>query len=213
MQWSIADIADAVAEGLRRRAKALEREQAVCGLDGLDEVSLHPIIARALEAADYGVHREQRYPTDRRHRRLAEGKRCDLVLTPGGRGLEAEDERATLFDAPDPVDLDQAFWLEVKTLAQFHGEGPNHGYASNLLSTVGEDVTKLSRDRGIIHAGLLIVLFVEAALVAEHDLGVWQDRCLERGLPIGAPSRRELAIGDRLGNRVCAMAVYPVGRY
>ena len=134
------------------------------------------------------------------------------MLTPEGRALETEDQRATLFDAPDPVELDQAFWLEVKTLAQFHGEGPNHAYASNLLSTVGTDVTKLSRDRGIIHAGLLILLFVEAPLVAEHDLGVWQDRCLERSLPIGAPCRRELAISDRLGNRVCAIAVYPVGR-
>jgi len=213
VQWSIADIADAVAAGLRRRTRALDREQAVCGLDGLEEVALHPILGDALAAADYGVSREQRYPSDRRRRRLAEGKRCDLVLTPDGRELRAEDRRATLFDDPDAVDLDEAFWLEVKTVAQFHGEGANAGYASNLLSTVGEDVTKLSRDPDILHAALLILLFVQDTAVADHDLGIWQDRCLERGLPIGAPSRREVGITDRVGNQVCAVALYPVGHY
>jgi hypothetical protein len=213
VQWSIADIADAVADGLGRHAGALEREQAKCGLDGLEEVALHPILAEALAAADYGVYREQRYPSDRGRRRLAEGQRCDLVLTPAGRELRAEDTRATLFDDPDAVDLDAAFWLEVKTVAQFLGEGPNPGYSSNLLSTVGQDVTKLSRDPEILHAALLILLFVHEKAVADHDLGIWQDRCLERGLPIGAPSRREVEISDRVGNRVCAVALYPVGHY
>jgi len=52
--WSIADIADAVAEGLRQQARALDAEQAVYGLDSRDELGLHPILQAALRAAGYG---------------------------------------------------------------------------------------------------------------------------------------------------------------
>jgi hypothetical protein len=75
---------------------------------------------------------------------------------------------------------------------------------------VHHDVTKLSKDRDILHAGLLLVLFVESDAVADHDLGVWQDRCLSKGLPIAAPSRRTVPITDRLGNKTCVLALYPV---
>jgi hypothetical protein len=46
--------------------------------------------------------------------------------------------------------------------------------------------------------------------VAEHDLGVWQDRCIAKGLPIAAPSQRVISIQDRLGNAHCVLRAYPV---
>ena len=210
--WSIANVADALEIGLRRAADEREREQAKRGLDAFEELELHPILAEALVAADYGVAREQRYPADWRRRRETEGERCDLVLTPTDGELRAPERRATLFDAPDAVDLDEAFWLEVKVVAQFTEEGANPQYASTLLSAVREDVTKLAKDEGIAHAGLLVILFVAERAVADHDLGVWEHRCLDRGLPIGAPSRRSVEVTDRLGNRWCCLALYPVGR-
>jgi hypothetical protein len=208
--WSIADIADALEAGLRRRMAQLDLEQSVTGLDALDEVALHATLADCLAEADCGVHREQRYPADRGRRRGSEGERCDLVLTPDSRPLREPDAKATLFDRSDAVEPDEAFWLEVKLVAQFTEEGPNRNYASQLLSGVGHDVTKLSKDRDILHAGLLIVLFVHDAIIAEHDLGVWLDRGLQRGLPIGTPSVRMMPMTDRFGNGVCAIAVYPV---
>ncbi len=208
--WSHPDLADAVEAGLRRRALRFDAEQAVRGLDALDEVAIHPILAEALRRADFGVCREQRYPADRRRRRESEGERCDLVLTPDRRRLRPPEAKATLFDPRDAVDVDEAFWLEVKVVAQFLVEGPNANYAGQLLSSVREDVTKLSKDRTILHAGLLIVMFVADAGVAEHDLRVWQDRCLAAALPIGGPCVRTLPITDRLGNRVCTTALYPV---
>jgi hypothetical protein len=197
---------------LRRlvRARALDRETAVTGLDGLDEVQLHPIVAQTLIDAGFGVHRERRYPADLEKRKLSEGERCDLVLTENNRPLRAEAAASTLFDDPNAVDDEDAFWLEMKVVAQFTEEGPNRNYSPQLLSTVGRDVVKLSKDRGILHAGLLIVLFVQNEAIAEHDLGVWQDRCLQRGLPIAAPSRRTFPITDRLGNRLCVLDLYPV---
>ncbi|MDY7109989.1 MAG: hypothetical protein SYC29_15260 [Planctomycetota bacterium] len=208
--WSIADIADALEAGLRRRMKEFDREQSVTGLDALDEVSLHATLAGSLVEAGYGVSREQRYPADRERRRGSEGERCDLVLTPDGRPLREPDAKATLFERSDAVEPDEAFWLEVKLVAQFTEEGANRNYTSQLLSGVRHDVTKLSKDRDILHSGLLIVLFVHDAIVAEHDLGVWLDRSLQHGLPVGAPSVRMMPMTDRLGNGVCAVAVYPV---
>jgi hypothetical protein len=208
--WSLPDIADAVAAGIRARCAAVDAEQAVYGLDSLEETALHPVIESALLEAGYGVHREQRYPSDRRKRRQSEGERCDFVLTPRGRELRAPDIAGTLFDPPDAMDLSDAFWLEMKTVSQHGPEGPSRNYASQLLSTVRQDVTKLSKDRDILHAGVLLVLFVASAEIARHDLGVWQDRCLARGLPIGAPCQREIDITDRHGNAHCTITIYPV---
>lgn len=206
------DVADAVEAGLKRRCADLDAEQAVYGIDSLDEIELHPHLEQSFREAGFGAHREQRYPGHRGKRSLTEGDRCDFVLTPapGDRPLVMEESRGTLFDDPNAVPLDEAFWLEVKSVSQFTPDGPNANYSSQLLSTVQQDVTKLSQDQGILHAALLIVLFVREKLVAEHDLTIWQDKCIERGLPIGAPACRCFPIADRHGNSACMIAVYPV---
>jgi hypothetical protein len=208
--FALADVADALAAGLAAEAARLDREQAVYGLDARDEVALHPVLAEALRAAGYGVHREVRFPSERLKRSKAEGERCDLVITPDGRPLASPEAQGTLFIDPDAVDLEDALWLEVKAVQQFQPEGPNAGYSGQLLSTVQQDVRKLSKEPHILHAALLIVLFVAEPAVAEHDLRVWQDRCLERGLPIAAPYLRGLPITDRHGNAWCALALHGV---
>ena len=60
--WSGADLADALVRGLGSLEADTAREQAVSGIDGLDEVDLHPHVAHAIQAAGFGVHREVRYP-------------------------------------------------------------------------------------------------------------------------------------------------------
>ena len=174
--WSIADIADAGESALGDEAKRLDDEQAVSGLDALDELGLHPILAAGLARAGYGVHPEQHYPSTISRRGDSEGERCDLVLTPGGRDLDDPSVEPTLFDDPDAVGLQDAFWLEVKVVGQFIPEGPNANYSSQLLSAAREDVRKLSRDQGIVHSGLLIVLFAEDEQIARHDLAAWLGR-------------------------------------
>ncbi len=208
--WSGADIADAMAQGLGALESDLAREQAVQGIDSLDEVDLHPHLARVLSDHGLGVHREVRYPGARSRRNRAEGRRCDLVLTPDHLPLREPDVAETLFDDPMAVPLDEAYWLEVKTLSQFGETGANAAWSSELLSTISRDVSKLAGDEGIRHGGLLIVLFAASDEVVEHDLGIWQDRCLERGLPISAPWRRRVPLLDRLGNTVCSLSLYGV---
>jgi hypothetical protein len=211
--WSPADIADALEVGLRDHAARLDVEQAVYGLDALDEVALHPILADCMQRAGYGVHREQRYPADCRRRSASEGERCDFVLTPDGQALAPYDlvkHEQTLFDPANPILADEAFWMEVKVVAQFTTEGPNRQYSSQLLSNVRHDVSKLSKDRDILHAGLLIVLWTADERIARHDLEIWHQRCLDQMLPVALPSMRVLPITDRIGHGVCAIGVAPV---
>ncbi|MEX0653033.1 MAG: hypothetical protein WD534_14475 [Phycisphaeraceae bacterium] len=211
MRWSLADIADAVTDALRRRAQADDAEQAVYGFDTLDELRLHPLIRDALVKHGYGAWPEQRYPGGWNKRKKSEGKRCDLVLTHDNRPLRDLDVRDTLFDALDEAeDPEAAYWLEIKTVAQFETTGPFRRYASELLAPVTDDVKKLAGDEVIRHAGLLLVLFTADKAVAEHDLVAWHTRCLDRAYPVSSPTIRGFDITDRIGNQWCAVALFGV---
>ena len=212
MQWSTTDIADAVHTGLVERAEADDTEQVVYGFDALNELGLHPIIQSAFQKAGYGVWPEQRYPGDWKRRSKAEGKRCDIVLTPDDRPLRNPEVKGTLFDDARAIDAQQAYWLEIKTVAQHEPEGPFTRYSAELLSPVTHDIKKLWSDPLVRHAGLLLLLFTEDQRVAEHDLEAWHRRCIERGYPVSPPVVRQVAICDRIGNAWCAAAVFPVRR-
>ncbi len=211
MRWSTADIADALDAALRQRAQRDDIEQAVYGVDALDELSLHPLIHQALRDAGWGVWPEQRYPGDRGRENRAHGKRCDVVLTDSP-DLPLRDPwvKGTLFDDRPAADPEEAYWLEVKTVAQHERSGPFTRYSSELLSPVAQDVKKLWADPVIRYAGLLIVLFTQTRQIAEHDLLAWHHRCVERGYPVAPPALRGLPINDRIGNAWAAAAVFGV---
>ena len=212
MRWSISDIADAVVEGLTARARADDLEQAVYGFDALDELGLHPLIHESLRATGWGVWPEQRYPADMLKPRRSEGKRCDVVLgrDPTVAGLRDPLVKGTLFDDVPALDADEAYWLEIKSVAQHETGGPFGRYSAELLSCVTEDVKKIWSDGVIRHGGLLLVMFTESQAVAEHDLAVWHRTCLERGYPVGPPAMRGLPITDRIGNAWCSVSVFGV---
>ena len=218
MPWNVSEILDAVSAGLARAAAACDTEQAVYGIDCLDELKLHPLIQSSLRQAGFGVWPEQRYPSVRgargiRGRRAkSEGNRCDIVLTPDNRPLCDPDAEATLFSDDDAISLEAAYWLEVKTVSQFTTEGPFARYSAELLSPVSRDIRKLSQDPLIFHAGLLLVLFTADRMTAEHDLAAWETRCLEKGYPVAPPRTHHIPLTDRLGNAHLAIAIVPVRR-
>ncbi len=211
-EWSHHDLADALAAGLVRATEEIELEQAVRGLDAHRELELHPLLHAGLRAAGYGVHPEQRFPREREKRRRSEGSRCDIVLTPAGRPLFDAAAQLGLFAPADAVALRDALWLEVKSVAQFRELAANRAYAAALQRPVWKDVEKLASDPGIAHAAVLLILFTADEVIAEHDLGVWEARASARGLPIGPRLRRSLAINDRIGHRLCTLAVFPIER-
>jgi hypothetical protein len=212
MRWPVADIADAVAQGLEQLARAEDTEQAVYGFDHHDELGLHPFLQRSLQDAGYGVWPEERYPSDRQSRKRSKGKRCDIVLTDAPQALPLRDEqlKGTLFDQQPAVDLEDAYWLEVKTVAQFEIGGPARHYSKELLSPVVSDIKKLWTDGIIRYAGLLLVLFAQDQFVADHDIAAWHRKCMDRGFPVAPPALRGFRVTDRIGNGYCAVALFSV---
>jgi hypothetical protein len=198
IDWSWSTLADALAAGLARASDAIELEQAVNGLDACGELELHPVLQAALRAAGYGVFPEQRFPRDRARRKRSAGARCDLVVTP---------DAATPLDDAAPG---EALWMEIKVVAQFRQLGPNRSYAHALQAPVWGDVKKLAGDPAIVHGLVVLVLFTADAATADHDLEVWRARATERGLHLWPRVQRSLPIGDRLGNRVCTVALFPL---
>lgn len=239
MAWNAAEIVEAAHGALMEREGELGREQAVYGLDALDEVELHPILARGLEQGGWGVLREVPYPTETSRRVLPrERRRCDLVLTPGAgeslldplverrRRLAAQ---GTLFESlatqPGPgIDPADAYWLEVKAVGQVafvRGvPGPNAAYSSLLTSSLSKDLRKLGdqvrlgRDEGdnasLARCGLLLVLFTLDEATARHDLRTAMHRCADDGALARAPEVRVGPIRDRVGNACCACALVEV---
>ena len=210
MPWNTADIADAIEAGFKRCAEQADLEQAVYGIDALDELGLHPLIERALTDHGFGVWREQRYPDDRHKANRSKGQRCDIVLTPGSLPLRDPLIKGTLFDDQPAADPDQAYWLEVKSVAQFETSGPFPRYSAELLSPVVKDIKKVWSDGIIRHGGLLLVLFTQSQEIAEHDLAAWHTRCLDNGYPVTAPAVRGFTINDRIGNAWCAIALFGI---
>ena len=210
MPFSTADIADAIAAGLRRRAAEDDAAQAVYGFDGQSELALHPLLHAALRDAGFHVLTEQRYPADWLKASRSEGKRCDIVLTREPLALRDPLIRGTLFDDQPASDVEDAYYLEVKTVAQFEADGPFRRYSAELLGAVTQDVSKLYRDAQLIHSGLLVVLFTADEATASHDLRAWLDRAWAKKYPVQPPARRGFAITNRVGNGWCEVAVFAV---
>lgn len=214
--WPLAELCDAFAAGLRARAAALDEEHSPYGLDALSEVELHPTLAAAAGTLGFGVLPETRYPLSATKRSRAEGDRCDLVLTPTpGESMRDPLLTGTLF-GDRGVEAADALWVEVKTAHQYgliDGVArPNAAYASELLRLATADVRKMAADGAIRHGALALVMFTADEATARHDLEVWAHRCLDHGLPIGAPLAAGFAVADRIGNGWCQAALTAVKR-
>jgi len=220
--WAAATLVEVIAHGLAREAAARDAAQEILGVDSLPELALQPLVATALREAGYGVWPEQRYPRARRDARRNRGRRCDLVLTTAGRPLaqlEGPDGHARLpfpqAAAPGREDvsvvpLAEAFWLEIKNMAQHAAGTPAADYNAGLFAGWAADVRKMSSAPGLIYAGLLLIAFTADAGIARRDLDLWRLRCLAEDLPLLSPATAGFAINDRQGNAHCSLALFPI---
>lgn len=230
--WDPESLLEIVVRSLAAWDRAAADEQAVYGLDSLDELGLHPVLSQGFEGSGLGVYRERVYPGEVERRSKGNARaRCDLVLTtdPSARLLDPVQELLTLDAASgtlfEPVaesmgsdehvtEVGEAFWLEVKAVGQFgigRGvPGPNKSYAGLLVTGPASDVQKIANEPMINAGAALVILFAEDERTARHDLMRMCHALIDHDLPIADPRVAAAPIAERRGHSVVAAALVPV---
>jgi hypothetical protein len=206
--WDYSTVADHLAEALAEAEAELCLEQAVYGLDARDERSLQALLADRL-TRHYEVSREAHYPSTA-GRKKSHRPRCDLVLSPKGRPLRLDTVPAGLFDPPDMCDPGEALWLEVKVAYQFREGGARHtGYGAQWRQAVVDDLRKMEAEQPINHAGLVLIVFNENDEILHKDLELFEDVLALKEVLAGFRQVRSIPVLDRIGHRLCTVAVWP----
>jgi hypothetical protein len=183
-------------------------EQAGYGLDVRDERELQSLMAQRL-AGQYQVAREVHYPSTV-GRKLSHRQRCDMVLTPLGRTLRLDSAPPTLFDPENLAAPEEALWLEVKGAYQFREGAVRHGgYGGQWRNAVVDDLRKMEAEPRILEAGLLLIVFNESAQVLEKDLELFENILARKEVLAGFRQVRSVEILDRIGHRLCTVALWP----
>jgi hypothetical protein len=208
MNYDLSTVADHVARALSRAEENLRLEQAVYGLDSMEELAIHRLLAEGL-AGDWEVAREVHYPSSAASK-ASHRRRCDIVLSPKGRPLRLETRPPTLFDPPALCGPGQALWLEVKIACQFREGGARHpGYGAQWRNAVVADLQKMEADPLIREAALLLIVFNESACILDKDLELFETVLAQKEVLAGFRQVRSIPILDRIGHRLCTAALWP----
>jgi len=208
MHWPLADLADCLQQALTAAEADARLEQAVYGVDSLDELAMHQLLAEKLSAS-YDVAREVHYPSSV-GKKLSHRQRCDLVLTPKGLPLRLDSAPPGLFDPVDVCPPEDALWIEVKIACQFRGGGvPHSGYGAQWRQAVVDDLRKMEAEPRIKQAALLLIVFTESQEIVDKDVGLFEDVLVKREVLAGFRQLRGIPIWDRIGHRICTAVLWP----
>lgn len=208
LNWDFSTLADEMGAVLAQAESDIRLEQAVCGIDSREETAIQALLADGLKT-HYEVAREVHYPSSV-GKKLTHRQRCDLVLTPNGRALRLDVAPPTLFDAPNLCAAGEALWLEVKVAYQFREGGVRHGgYGAQWRSAVVNDLRKMEAEEMIRDAGLVLVVFNESSAILEKDLDLFETVLAQKEVLAGFRQVRSTEIWERIGHRVCTVAVWP----
>ena len=176
---------------LQARCKCLADEQAAEGIDDLDELALHALLADGLRRCGYAVQREVHYPADL-DRPTTSRRRCDLLLS------------RLNFEDLDPL------WLEIKRSWQFEEAEAHRGYSAQLMGNTVRDIRKLRADDGIHRAALLLIAFAADAATLAHDLTAFESTCSRKSALLPPREMSQFPIPDRIGHAVAATSCWRV---
>jgi hypothetical protein len=208
LNFDLSTVADHLHDALKAAEADLRLDQAVYGLDSMDEVKLHDLLVRGL-SSHYEVAREVHYPSSAGAKRTHR-MRCDLILCPKGSPLKRDTEPATLFDPPTQCRPEDALWLEVKVAYQFREGGVRHGgYGAQWRLAVVEDLRKMEQEALIKEAALVLIVFNESEQVLDKDLDLFETILAQKEVLAGFRQVRSIPILDRLGHRLCTVALWP----
>jgi hypothetical protein len=208
LNWDFSTVADQMGRVIDAVEQELRLEQAVYGLDARDESAIQAILIDRLREY-HEVAREVHYPSSKGNK-LTHRQRCDLVLSPKGRPLKLDSAVPTLFDPPNLCPPDLALWLEVKVAYQFREGGARHGgYGNQWRNAVISDLRKMESEELIKEAGLLLIVFNESREVLEKDLDLFETIMAQQEVLAGFRQVRSTNILDRIGHRLCTVALWP----
>jgi len=208
VRYDLSTIADHLGEALKLAERELQLEQAVYGLDARDELAIQEMLATHLKH-HYEVAREVHYPSSAGAKR-SHRMRCDLVLSPKNYPLKLDFVPATLFDNKQDCPASEALWLEVKAAYQFREGGMRHGgYGAQWRSAVVEDLRKMEAEPLIHEAALVLVVFNESAEILEKDLDLFETVLMQKEVLAGFRQVRSVPILERIGHRLCTVALWP----
>ncbi|MDF1808851.1 MAG: hypothetical protein P1U42_04065 [Phycisphaerales bacterium] len=230
--WNSLEITQLCAIQLKELEAEINSQSTYRGLDSYSEVQLHPFIHQAFTTTHFGALREICYPSASvENPTNTQRQRCDIVLTPNLKQsiFDPIDEQRTrqkaagtlfessaLLDSPPQgtIPPEDAYWLEIKSIAQFsYVDGvpnPNSSYSSEMLNGPRTDVIKLASDPLIRHAGVLIVHFAEDQSTGIHDISAAVDHMIGLELPVSIPEFETIPIKNHAGNEYCTLGLIPV---
>lgn len=208
MLWDLSIIADAVGDALSQAEAEKRLEQAVYGIDSLDEKAIQALLAVRLSGA-FEVAREVHYPSSF-GKKLTHRNRCDLVISPKHRPLKRDATPPNLFDPPNLCEPKDALWLEVKVAYQFREGNIRHGgYGSQWRNAVVDDLRKMEAEEMIREAGLLLIVFNESQDVLDKDLELFETILAQKEVLAGFRQVRTVKIIERIGHHLCTAALWP----
>jgi hypothetical protein len=206
--WDFSTVTDRLHDAIASAEADLRLEQAVYGLDRMDERQIQALLAERLSTS-YSVAREVHYPSSRGNK-LSHRARCDLVLSPKGLPLRLDSAPPSLFDPASMCEPAQALWLEVKVAYQFREGGVRHmGYGPQWRQRVVDDLRKMEAEEHIHEAGLVLVVFNESQSVLDKDLQLFEDVLVRKEVLAGFRQVRSVPITERIGHNLCTVAVWP----
>jgi hypothetical protein len=206
--WDLSTFADRLQDAIASAEAELRLEQAVYGLDRLDERKMQALLTERL-SAHYEVAREVHYPSSK-GKKLSHRARCDLVICPKGLPLRLDSAPPSLFDPVQMCDPEKALWLEVKVAYQFREGGVRHmGYGTQWRQKVVDDLRKMEAEPLIHDAGLVLVVFNESQAVLDKDLELFEDVLARKEVLAGFRQVRSVPITERIGHTLCTVAVWP----
>jgi hypothetical protein len=206
--WDFSTVTERLHDAIASSEADLRLEQAVYGLDRMDERQIQALLAERL-TPHYCVAREVHYPSSRGNK-LSHRARCDLVLSPKGLPLRLDSAPPTLFDPASTCEPGQALWLEVKVAYQFREGGVRHmGYGPQWRQKVVDDLRKMEAEEQIHEAGLVLIVFNESQAVLEKDLQLFEDVLVRKEVLAGFRQVRSVPVTERIGHNLCTVAVWP----
>jgi hypothetical protein len=206
--WDFSTVTDRLHAAIASAEADLRLEQAVYGLDRMDERQIQALLAERLSTS-YSVAREVHYPSSRGNK-LSHRARCDLVLSPKGLPLRLDSAPPSLFDPASMCEPAQALWLEMKVAYQFREGGARHmGYGPQWRQKVVDDLRKMEAEEQVHEAGLVLVVFNESQTVLDKDLQLFEDVLVRKEVLAGFRHVRSVPITERIGHNLCTVAVWP----